>query len=111
MPEPEQTLVQRAEAYVNKDIIFVNIADCVPGSNARAVKPGGVSNLVDSITEDGYKLVSLVHCLLHAMSPSMSDHSNHVYPPVALSHVFLPMSSVGVHDKCEATVRWQVCCH
>jgi hypothetical protein len=51
------TIVARAMQYVVKDVNTVDISQCIPGSQARAVKPGGVASLIASITEHGYKPV------------------------------------------------------
>jgi hypothetical protein len=52
-----KTVSERAAQWVNPDVTTVDIAKCSAGFYARAVKPGGVCNLVLSIKEDGYKRV------------------------------------------------------
>jgi hypothetical protein len=47
----------RAKEYVKNGTVLVDITLCTPGSNARAVKPGGVASLMESIKESGYQRV------------------------------------------------------
>ena len=53
------TVTQRAEEYLDLAVVVINVALCVPGSMTRAIKPGGVAQLCDSIRETGYKRVPL----------------------------------------------------
>jgi len=54
---PARTIQDRIHEYLLADVVEVDISNCVPGSNARAVKPGGVAQLNVSIRERGYMKV------------------------------------------------------
>ena len=50
-------LATRVAQYVDHSRKEVDIALCVPGSNARAIKPGGVVSLKSSVEETGWREV------------------------------------------------------
>jgi hypothetical protein len=47
----------RVAQYVDHSRKEVDIARCQPGSNARAIKPGGVFSLKSSIEDTGWREV------------------------------------------------------
>ena len=49
-----RTVVDRANEYIDGDTHMIDISKCVAGSNARAIKPGGVVEIKNSIMENGY---------------------------------------------------------
>ena len=54
----QETLTKRADAYVDGDVTFVDINQCVAGAHARAIKPGGIIVLRESIVASGYSRVN-----------------------------------------------------
>jgi hypothetical protein len=48
---------QRAQEYIDLETKYVDINQCVTGSNARAIKPGGIVALKESIKDQGYDRV------------------------------------------------------
>jgi hypothetical protein len=58
MATKKVALTERVSMYVDETRHAVDINKCFPGSHARAIKPGGVQNIMTSIKEDGYKRVS-----------------------------------------------------
>ena len=52
-----KSLTARAEEFIDPDQTHVDIHKCVAGSNARAIKPGGLDEITSSIRTDGYKRV------------------------------------------------------
>ena len=50
-------LSTRTVQYIDMDITTVDISKCVAGTHARAIKPGGIEAIKDSIKETGYKRV------------------------------------------------------
>ena len=58
MLTPHKPLTERIQEWIVRDERTVDITRCHRGYNARAIKPGGVIKIVDSIGESGYKPVS-----------------------------------------------------
>jgi hypothetical protein len=50
-------LALRSREYIDGAQHFVDVMCCVPGAHARAIKPGGIHSLKESIMETGYKRV------------------------------------------------------
>jgi predicted methyltransferase len=49
-----RTVVDRDSEYIDLDTHTIDINKCVAGSNARAIKPGGVVAIKNSIIANGY---------------------------------------------------------
>ena len=64
-------LAQRVAQYIDADLVHVDISHCFPGAHARAIKPGGLSTITESIKENGYTRVRtlLFVCTNHIHSP------------------------------------------
>jgi hypothetical protein len=55
------SITNRASPFLHPKLNHVDISKCNMGNFARAIKPGGVCKIVESIRELGYKRVFLVH--------------------------------------------------
>jgi hypothetical protein len=63
-------LSARTKKHLLNDKMFIDIQHCVPGAHARAIKPGGLATLKQSITRDGYKRVMFS---IHIRRPRHAD--------------------------------------
>ena len=52
-----QSLVERSDQFIDHETRHVDIHMCIPGAHARAIKPGGIDQITESIRTDGYKRV------------------------------------------------------
>ena len=98
-----KTLVSRAQTYVDRTETTVDITKCECGSEARAIKTGGVSIIKKSIMDDGYKPVRIlcVPTLLYTEQVtlnSVSLHTDHPRIPAIVPSPSYHAINVGVHD-------------
>jgi hypothetical protein len=71
MDPKSRILSVRVAQYVDHSRKEVDISRCLPGSNARAIKPGGVVSLKSSVEDTGWREVAislLVECYLWFVS-------------------------------------------
>ena len=74
----------RTNEFVDATIVTVDINMCELGSNARAIKPGGVHTLVDSMRSDGYKRVASHHPI----------HTLSTHHPVSITRCLIGYQSI-----------------
>ena len=81
----QPSLASRTAEYVDHDIRYVDINKCVPGGHARAIKPGGIEQITNSIREDGYKRVP------HNSSYSINEYFSytHTHTLIIIPYVLL----------------------
>ena len=60
-PAPIRTIQQRVAEFLVSDVSHVDVRKCVPGSEARAVKPSGVAKSKESMKDKGYMQVIPPH--------------------------------------------------
>ena len=58
---PIRTIQQRVAEFLVSDVSHVDVRKCVPGSEARAVKPSGVAKIKESMKDKGYMQVIPPH--------------------------------------------------
>jgi hypothetical protein len=58
------SLAVRTAEYIDNEVRCVDIHKCIPGAHARAIKPGGIEKITDSIRDDGYKRVTCLRQLI-----------------------------------------------